>query len=103
MNTYPTLPGSSLLHPFPIFSYRGLYTDNVKELKSTSLTYNEAVNARYLCSNTSDNKLENEVETLPLNITDNASIPQNKNIPQKKIQTPTKYQPTTFRHYPCDK
>ena len=57
MHTYLALPGSSILHPFPIFRYRGLSLDTIKELKSNSLTYNESSNARYLCNITADDKL----------------------------------------------
>ena len=75
MNAYLTLPGSSLVHPLPIFSYRGFSPNTIKDLKSTSLTYNEAANARYLCNATSDKKIYNEVKTLLLTLTDNALIP----------------------------
>ena len=75
MHAYLTLPGSSLMHPFPIFRYRIFSPDTIKDLKSTSLTYNEAANARYLCNATSDEKIYNEVKTLLLTLTDNALIP----------------------------
>ena len=101
MNAYLTLPGSSLVHPLPIFSYRGFSPDTIKDLKSTSLTYNEVSNVRFLYNTTSKNKLDNEVKTLLLTPTENALIPPESEPSQKNILTPTKIPPPTSRHAPC--
>ena len=84
MHAYLTLPGSSLLHSFPIFSYIGFSPDTVKDLKSTSLTYNEEANIRYLCNTTSNENINNEFKTLILIPADNAFIPpESEPYPEK--------------------
>ena len=83
MCAYLALPGSSLLHPFPIFICIRFSPDIVKELKSTSLNYIEAANIRYLCNTTSYDKLDNQVKSLLLTSTDNTST---KNWPQTSSQ-----------------
>ena len=97
MCAYLALPGSSLLHPFPIFICIRFSPDIVKELKSTSLNYIEAANIRYLCNTTSYDKLDNQVKSLLLTSTDNTSTPpvsepypakdpNNNNPPNPNIQ-----------------
>ena len=75
IHAYLTLPGLSLLHPFPIFSYIGFSPDDIKNLENTSLTYNEVANIRYLCNITSDNRLDNQFMTLLLTTTYSTLIP----------------------------
>ena len=54
---YLTIKGFSLIHPFPIFRYKGFSLDTIANLKEMSLTYNEATNVIYMSITTTEDAL----------------------------------------------
>ena len=65
-HAYLTLPGSGLIHPFPVFKYKVFATDTITKLKETSLTYNKSTNIRYTSKNIQEYTMEEEVKILLL-------------------------------------
>ena len=66
LHAYLVLTGQNLLHPFPIFSYKGCDTETIKNLRKITLNYNEASTIIYLTNNTSNDNQEKEVKDLIL-------------------------------------
>mmetsp|Transcript_24689 Transcript_24689/g.72246 ORF Transcript_24689/g.72246 Transcript_24689/m.72246 type:complete len:130 (+) Transcript_24689:3020-3409(+) len=57
-HAYLSLPGTHLVHPFPLFNCRYLSADLLDRLESIHLTYDEAAKLRYLCNGIPRDKVE---------------------------------------------
>ena len=60
-HVYLSLPGENILHPFPIFYYRGFSQDTIDKLAKPSMSNKKAENTNYICNSTPLYNLEQEV------------------------------------------
>ena len=63
-HAYLTLPGSFIIHPFPLFCYKYLSQDTIKKLKLASITAQESATGRCLINTSPLKGKEYEIPSL---------------------------------------